>query len=72
MFEVMNRLKSQLHFLHVHKDTMSQARRALLASVGDDSIKAIFEFAMNTLNGNHKLSKAEKIKLSKYKNSSLR
>jgi hypothetical protein len=33
-------------------------------------IKAIVECAINTLNGNHKLSKEEKSKLSKYKNRS--
>jgi len=64
----MNRLKSQLHFLHVLKDAKPQARRALLASAGNNLIKAIAEFAINTLNGNHKLSKEEKSKLNKYKN----
>lgn len=42
----------------------------LLVSAGDDLIKAIVECAINTLNGNHKLSKEEKSKLSKYKNRS--
>ena len=65
---VMNRLKSQLHFLHVLKDAKPQARRALLSSASDELIKAIVECAINTLNGNHKLSKDEKGKLSKYKN----
>jgi hypothetical protein len=64
----MNRLKSQLHFLHVHKDAKPQARRALLTSASDDFIKAIVECAINKLNGNHKLTKDEKSKLSKYKN----
>jgi hypothetical protein len=64
----MNRLKSQLHFLHVLKDAKPQARRALLTSASDDLIKAIVECAINTLNGNHKLTKEEKSKLSKYKN----
>jgi hypothetical protein len=64
----MNRLESQLHFLHVLKDAKPQARRALLTSTSDDLIKAIVEFAINTLNGNHKLTKDEKSKLSKYKN----
>jgi len=63
----MNRLKSQLHFLHVLKDAKPQARRALLTSA-DDLIKAIVECAINTLNGNHKLTKEDKGKLSKYKN----
>ena len=44
-----------------------QARRALLASADDDLIKAIVECAINTLNGNHKLTKDEKSKLQKYK-----
>jgi len=65
----MNRLQSQLHFLHVLKDVKPQATRALLASSGDGSIKAIVECAINSLNGNHKLNKEEKSKLSKYKNS---
>ena len=65
---VMNRLKSQLHFLHVLKDAKPQARRALLSSASDELIKAIVECAINTLNGNHKLSKEEKGKLGKFKN----
>jgi len=64
----MNRLQSQLHFLHVLKDAKPQATRALLASAGDGLIKAIVECAINTLNGNHKLSKEDKSKLSKYNN----
>ena len=64
----MNRLKSKLHFIHVLKVAKPQARRVLLASAGDDLIKPIVECAINTLNGNHKLSKEEKSKLSKYKN----
>lgn len=64
----MKRLKSQLHFLHVLKDAKPLARRALLTSASDDLIKVIVECAINTLNGNHKLSKEEKGKLSKYKN----
>jgi len=64
----MNRLKSQLHFLHVLKDVKPQARRASLTSADDDLIKAIVECAINTLNGNHKLTKEDKGKLSKYKN----
>ena len=55
----MNRLKSQLHFLHVVKDAKPQARRVLLSAVGDDLKKAIVECAINTLNGNHILSKQE-------------
>ena len=63
----MSRLQSQLHFLHVLKDAKPQARRALLASADDELIKAIVECALNTLNGNHKLTKEEKSKLKKYK-----
>ena len=48
--KVTNRLKSQLLFLHVHKDAKPQARRALLTSVIEDLIKAIAECALNTLN----------------------
>jgi len=68
LYRVMNRLKSQLHFLHVLKDAKPQARRALLASADDELIKAIVECAINTLNGNHKLTIDEKGKLKKYKN----
>ena len=64
----MNRLKSQLHLLHVLKDAKPQARLALLATAGDDVIKAFVEWEINTLNGNHIQSKEEKNKLSKYKN----
>ena len=52
----MNRLKSQLHFLHVLKDAAS-----------DDLIKAIVEYALNTLNGNHELPKDEKRRMQRYK-----
>jgi len=64
----MNRIKSQLHFLHVLKDAKRQARRALLASADDELIRAMVECAINTLNGNHKLTIHEKSKLKKYKN----
>src|SRR5215469_3099291 len=64
----MNRLNSQLHFLHVLKDAKPQARRALLESASDDLIKAIVECAINTLNGNLKLTKNEKTRLKKFKN----
>ena len=57
---VMNRLKLQLHFLHVLKDAKPQARRALLSSASDELIKAIVECAINTLHGNHKLSEEVK------------
>jgi len=52
----MTRLKSQLHILHVLKDVKPKARRSLLASADDELIKAIVECAINTLNGNHKLT----------------
>jgi hypothetical protein len=39
----------------------------LLESASDELIKAIVECAVNTLNGNHKLSKEEKGKLNKFK-----
>jgi hypothetical protein len=64
----MNRVKSQYHYLHVLKDAKPQARRALLSSASDELIKVIVECAINTLNGNHKLSTDEKSKLGKYKN----
>ena len=64
----MNRLKSQLHFLHVFKDAKPEARRALLASTDDKIIKAIVECAINTLNRNHILILDEKNKIRKYKN----
>jgi len=59
----MNRLKSQLNFLHVLKDAKPQARRALLATADDELIKAIVECAINTINCNHKLTIDEKSKL---------
>jgi hypothetical protein len=68
LLKVMNRLRSQLHFLQVLKDAKPQARRALLTSANDDLIKAIVECAINTLNGNGKLTKEDKGYLSKYKN----
>jgi len=68
LYRVTNRLKSQLHFLHVLKDAKLQARCALLASDDDELIKAIVECVINTLNGKHKLTIDEKSKLKKYKN----
>jgi hypothetical protein len=62
-----NRLKSQLHYLHVLNDTKPQARRALLTSASDELIKVIVECTINTLKGNHKLSTEEKHKVRKYK-----
>jgi hypothetical protein len=61
-------LKSQLHILHVLKDAKPVARRSLLTSASDDSTKVIVACAINAINSNHKLSKEEKGKLSKYKN----
>ena len=69
LYNVMNRLKSQQHFLHVLQDAKPQDRRTLIASASDDLIKAIVVCAINTLNGNHKLTKDEKSKLKKNKNS---
>jgi hypothetical protein len=63
----MNRLKFQYHYPHVLKDAKPQARRALLATADDELIKATDECVINTLNGNHKLTKEDKSKLSKYK-----
>ena len=68
LLKVMNRLKSQLYFLHVLKYTKPQARRALLSSADDDLIKAIVESAINALNGNPKSTKEDSGKLSKYIN----
>jgi len=68
LYRVMNRLKSQLHFLHVLKGAKPQARRALLASADDELIKAIVECVINTLTGYRKLTIDEKNKLKKYKN----
>ena len=63
----MIRLKSQLHFLHGLKEDKPQTRRALLASGSDDLIQSIVECAINTINGNHKITQDEK-RLQKYKN----
>jgi len=69
LYRVINRFKSQLLFLHVLKDAKTEARRALLASSDDELVNAIFEWAINTLNGNHKLTIDEKSNLKKYKSS---
>ena len=60
LYRVMNRLKSQIHFLHALKDVKTQARLALLASAVDELTKGIVECAINTQNGNHKLTIDEK------------
>jgi hypothetical protein len=59
----MSRLQSQLHFLHVLKNAKPQAKHTLLASADDELVQAIVECALNTLNGNHKLTKEEKSNL---------
>jgi len=48
LFYVLNRLKSQLHYLLVLINAKPQARRALPASA-DDLIKHIVEYAINTV-----------------------
>jgi len=68
LYKVVSRLKSQLHFLPVLKDSKPHARRAVLTSASDDLIKAFVECAIYKVNGNHKLSTEEKNKLSKYEN----
>jgi len=60
LYRVMNRLESQIHFLHVLKDSKAQATRALLASAEDVLIKAIVECAINTLIRIYKLTIEEK------------
>ena len=68
LYKVSNRLQSQLHVLHVLKDAKPQVSRTLLESADDELIKAIVECSINTLNGNHKVTKDEKSKLKKFKN----
>ena len=63
LYRVINWLKSKLHFLHVLQEVKPQARRAIVASANDELLKAIVECAINTLNGNIKLTKDEKSKL---------
>jgi hypothetical protein len=48
----MNRLNSQLHFLHNLKSAKPQARPALLAYAENELIEAIVECAINTQIGN--------------------
>jgi hypothetical protein len=48
LLKIMNRLKSQLHFLRVLKDAKPQARRSLLTFADDYLIKAIVECALST------------------------
>ena len=50
LYRVINRLKSQIHFLHVLKDVQPKACRALLAFADDELINAIVECAINKLN----------------------
>lgn len=60
-------MKSQPQFLHVLRNAKPQARRALITSVNDGLLKAIIECAIDTLNGNYKLTKDEESKLQIYK-----
>jgi len=68
LYWVTNRLRSQLHFLHVTKDAKPQTIRALLASADDELIEANNECTINTLDAIHKLTKVENCMLKKYKN----
>ena len=68
LYSVLNRIKSQLHFLHVLKYAKIIAARALLASAKDELIKVFLECAINTLIWNHKLTKDLKSKLMNYMN----
>jgi len=63
LYIVIKWLKFQPHILHFNKNFKRPARRALLASEDDEPIKAIFECAINTLNGNHKITIYEKSNL---------
>jgi hypothetical protein len=64
----MNRLNSQLHFLHALKYAKPLFRCELLTFAIDNLINFIVAPAINTQNGNLKLSKDEKSRLSKYRN----
>jgi len=64
-------LKSVMGLLSMFRTSYVLNRCVLNAkptSPDDDLIKAIVECAINTLNGNHKLTEDDKGKLSKYKN----
>lgn len=63
----MKRLKLNKHFLHILKYARPKLRKAILENADDELIKTLLEIVVNTLNGNHKVTKSIKSKLSKYK-----
>ena len=67
LHKLLHGLKSQQSFLHVLKHAKPQ-KIALLASENGELINVIVERAINTLSGNHILTKLEKNKLNKHKN----
>ena len=64
----MNRLKNNKHLLHALKCAKPKLRTAILKSSDEELIKAICDCCLNTLNGNHKIEKRLKGKLSKHRN----
>lgn len=64
----MKRLKKNLHILQTLKNSNKKLRSAIIKNCSDDTIKAILEIAINTLNGNCQLSKHTHIRLKKFKN----
>lgn len=63
----MKRLKANKHILHVLKNCRPKLRKVLLKASDPEVIKTLCEIALNTLNGNNKISKQCKLKLKKYK-----
>lgn len=63
----MKRLMANKHILHVLKNCSTQMRKALLKASSSEVIKTLGEIALNTLNGNSKITKHCKRKLKKYK-----
>jgi len=61
-------LKKNQHILHVlGKCNKKKFRKNILKYCDDDIIKTIAEIAINILNGNNKISPAQKAKLKKHK-----
>jgi len=66
LYNVINRLKSLITFVHVLKDGKPQTRCALLESSEDDLIKDLSELKIRLTE--NKVNNTEKWKLSKFKN----
>jgi len=64
----LNRLKANKHLLYVLKRAGNRPCKAIISNSNSDPVKTIEEIKLNTLQGNHKITKSHLNALKKYKN----